>query len=59
MTTDSAPAIEVTPQMIEAGFQVLCSSGRVDEYLEADRLLVERIYRAMVAADVRILESED
>lgn len=41
--------IEITPEMIAAGWRVLCNSGRVDECLEADTLLVENIYRAMVA----------
>ena len=41
--------VEVTPEMIEAGYRVLCSSGIVDECLEADRLVVEEIYRAMFA----------
>jgi hypothetical protein len=39
--------IEVTPEMVEAGYQVLYSSGIADEYLGADKLLVDRIYRAM------------
>jgi hypothetical protein len=39
--------VEVTPEMLEAGFRVLASSGIADEYLGADRLLVEEIYRAM------------
>ena len=38
---------EITPEMVEAGFQVLCSSGIADECLEADKLLVAEIYRAM------------
>lgn len=41
--------IEITPGMIEAGYRVFCNSGRVDDCLEADKLLVERIYRAMLA----------
>ena len=40
-------SIEVTPQMIEAGFAVLKKSGTADEYLEADKLTVEEIFRAM------------
>jgi len=43
-----APA-EPTPEMIEAGFQVLASSGIADDYLEADKSLVAEIYRAMFA----------
>ena len=42
-----APEIEVTPEMIEAGFKVLRNSGIADEYLEADTLSVAEIYRAM------------
>ncbi len=38
---------EITPEMVEAGYQALCSSGIADEYLEADTLTVEKIYRAM------------
>ena len=43
----STDEIEVTPPMIEAGFRVLCSSGIADECLEADKLVVAEIYRAM------------
>jgi hypothetical protein len=39
--------IEVTPEMEEAGFRVLSASGIADDYLEADKLLVAEIYRAM------------
>ena len=48
-TAQEAAAIEVTAEMVEAGFRVLAASGIADDYLEADRLLVERIYRAMSA----------
>lgn len=41
--------IEVTPEMIQAGFQVLSSSGIKDDYQGADKLLVSRIYRSMRA----------
>jgi hypothetical protein len=44
------PIIEVSPQMVEAGFQVLKSSCVVDEILEADKLLVAEIYRAMFSS---------
>ena len=37
-------SIEVTPEMIEAGFDVLKASGITDEYLEADKLLVAEIF---------------
>ena len=40
-------AIEVTEEMIDAGFNVLKKSGIADEYLGADRLLVAEIFLAM------------
>ena len=39
--------IEITPQMVEAGFEVLSSSGIADSYLGADRTLVAQIFLAM------------
>ena len=39
--------VQITPEMIEAGFQVLRGSGIADEYLEADSLMTADIYRAM------------
>ncbi len=42
-----APEIVMTPQMIECGFRELVWSGITDEPMEADKLLVARIYRAM------------
>jgi hypothetical protein len=39
--------VEITPEMIEAGFTVLSASGITDDPLEADKLLVSRIYQAM------------
>lgn len=39
--------IEITPEMIEAGFKVLSASGLADDYLEADKQLVADIFRAM------------
>jgi len=41
------PEIEVTPVMIEAGYRVLAESGIIDDPLEADKLTVAEIYRAM------------
>ena len=41
----------VTTEMIEAGVQVLWSSGTVDGQCEADRPVVKEIYLAMVQAD--------
>jgi hypothetical protein len=40
-------SIEVTEEMIDAGYNALIVSGIADEYLEADRLTVVDIYRAM------------
>ena len=42
--------IEVSPEMIEAGFSVLKASGLADEYSKADRYTVAEIFRAMAAA---------
>ena len=42
-----APEIVISPEMLECGFEVLRASGITDEPMEADRLLVERIYCAM------------
>jgi hypothetical protein len=39
--------IEITPEMIEAGFAVLKASGLTDDPLEADKLVVADIFRAM------------
>lgn len=39
--------IEVTEEMIEAGFAVLKGSGIADEYSKADRYMVAAIFRAM------------
>lgn len=43
----SEAQIEVTPQMMAAGFRVLATSGIADDYLEGDKLLLADIYRAM------------
>jgi len=48
--TQSGDIPEITPEMIEMGYRVLAESGITDELLEADRLLVERIYRATAAS---------
>ena len=42
-----ANEIEITPEMIEAGYQVLPASGLTDDPLEADRLVIAEIFRAM------------
>lgn len=47
---DRAAEIEVTPRMTEAGLRVLWASGAVENPIQADRLLVSRIYREMVVA---------
>jgi len=42
--------VEVTPEMIEAGYRALAESGlKGDDLLEADRLIVVEIYLAMTA----------
>lgn len=41
--------IEVTEEMLAAGFKVFTDSHVVDEPLEADKLLVAEIYQAMAA----------
>ena len=40
---------EITPEMIEAGYQVLLASGLTDDPLEADKLTVAEIFRAMLS----------
>jgi hypothetical protein len=42
--------IEITPEMIEAGFAVLIASGIADAYSEVDKCTVAEIFRAMVEA---------
>ena len=46
----AADEIAISPEMIESGFRVLSQSGLADDYLEADRLMVADIFRAMVRA---------
>ncbi len=55
---DTKDEIEITPRMIEAGFEVLRNSGIADEYLKVDRLLVEQIFRAMLAAHLAERDAE-
>ena len=50
------PEISPSPRMLECGFRVLAASGITDDPLEADKLLVERIWLAMEAC--RLQESE-
>lgn len=51
------PQIEVTPEMVEAGFKVLSASGIADDYLEADKLLVGEIFEAMSLVSVSRLQT--
>lgn len=44
------PVIEVTPQMIQAGYEVLRQSGIQDSLEGVDRLLVEEILQAALEA---------
>jgi hypothetical protein len=39
--------IEVTPEMVEAGYGVLEASAITDYLLEGDKITVAQIYRAM------------
>lgn len=39
--------IEITPEMIDAGIEVLVTSGLADDHLRADRYRVAEIFRAM------------
>jgi hypothetical protein len=45
--TEEHEEIEVTQEMMEAGFRVLVKSGIVDDPLEADKLWLVEIYQAM------------
>ena len=47
--TETAPNVDVTPEMIEAGYRVLCNSGIADVYLKVDKILVVEIFDAMFA----------
>ena len=49
---ESAQDVQITPEMAEAGLKVLRESGLVDDPVEADILVVEKIYRAMALASV-------
>jgi hypothetical protein len=50
---------EITPEMIQAGWQMLAASGISDDPLEADKLWVERIHRAMFALRPQASEARD
>ena len=47
----SKEVIEVTPEMVQAGWDVLAASHVADDLLEADKLTVERVYLAMAHLD--------
>jgi len=42
-----AVEIEITPEMIEAGFKILSAAAISDDLPEEDRLTVVEIYRAI------------
>jgi hypothetical protein len=44
------PNMEITPRMTEAGFEILAKSGIADGLEEADKIVVGKIFRAMVRA---------
>jgi hypothetical protein len=48
-TTGAEQEIEITPEMIEAGYRVLYNSGIADGYLRADKVLVAEIFATMFA----------
>lgn len=39
--------VKITDEMVQAGFDVLATSGISDDYPEADKLVVAEIYAAM------------
>jgi hypothetical protein len=60
METEEPLTVEVTPEMIQAGWDVLAEAGLADDLLEADKLTVERVYLAMARlAPVRRLARGD
>ena len=53
-----APEIEITAEMLQAGVDVLWSSGAIDNpCLGSDRLLVKRLFLAMTSQSPSWLES--
>jgi hypothetical protein len=44
---DGPDEIEITPEMIEAGLCVLWDSGAVENPMDADRILIRKIFLAM------------
>jgi hypothetical protein len=45
-----APEIEITPAMIEAGFEALLKTCALEHPCEGDRYIVERVFSAMISA---------
>jgi hypothetical protein len=41
------PNLVITPEMIDAGYATLLASGRVDEPIRADKVLVAEIFESM------------
>lgn len=60
MTSQPAPQetltskIEITPEMVEAGYDVLLASGITDAEVEADKLILADIFRAMLEASAAL-----
>ncbi len=52
-----AGAIEITPQLIEDAYLVLCSSGITGTYLEADKEGLRDIFHAMFLERTRASRS--
>lgn len=51
-----ALGIDPSPRMIECGFRVLVESGITDDPMEADKLLIGKIWLAMEACRLQELE---
>jgi len=51
--TDPTEEIEITPEMIEAGFKALVESGITEFPLEGDRLTVAEIFHSMYSTRPR------
>lgn len=49
--------VEITEEMVEAGYQELIASGITSDPLEADRLVVVEIYRAMISRHPRLVSA--
>ena len=56
---ETCKEIEVTEEMLEAGYRLLLDSGITDAQVEADRLVLAEIYRAMtVLSHARVSSNE-